>query len=287
MGIDTNQRDRVTALKVSKPESIHPVRFTHDKNYVWLQLVNTFVEGLAELKEGRQPHDGGEDNGQGKPYKENTIGSLDLLELLQSVPSTFELPKEKVMTEEECVEFFDSPGEPFVPLVPSPTRRRRSTRDVPIVVSVDDSQSQSTSLTTNVSQEEEVPEEVEVQEEVPEDQEEERRITRMLARPFIVYSSSKEEAHIITHVLKVLAYHAGMRTEDIRMVCAETKGSTPWHQRFESNANRYAPFAQVLVCTSVMDTGVSITKPYVRFIAFLDPGILTFEQALQFIVRAR
>ena len=269
MGIDVLERTRLSALKITKPEAIHPIRYTTDKTYVMLQVLNMFVEGIAELKEGRQPHD----DGYGKPYDESTIGSLDLLGIMRRIDPASRPPPDPQMTEEECVAFYDRGGLPFESVHQGPITTPRTTSDVPSEVNINDSQTINTSLTT-----------------IDQDHEEEqqpRNITRMLARPFIVYCSSKNDAHIITHILKMFAHDIGMRPEDIRIVCAETKGSTPWHERFESDANRYSKFAQVLVCTSVMDTGVSLTKDYVRFAAFLDPSILTFDQALQFIVRSR
>ena len=105
--------------------------------------------------------------------------------------------------------------------------------------------------------------------------------------PFIVYCNQVAMAEYIVCMLKGLAETHGGDPSRIEGVWAEVKGSSEFYRKMGEDASAAATSLDVLVCTSVVGSGVSIVRHFASFFAFLFLGILSLEDQKQLICRVR
>eukprot|EP00978_Attheya_sp_CCMP212_P004972 scaffold10969_cov36-Attheya_sp.AAC.1 len=104
--------------------------------------------------------------------------------------------------------------------------------------------------------------------------------------PFIVYCSSKSYAYYLIHVLRQMAETRKADPKRIKGMWAGSTISCDFARDFAHNPDAVASQADVLVCTSVIVAGFSITTHFRAFHAFFFLGILSLEEEKQFIRRA-
>lgn len=106
-------------------------------------------------------------------------------------------------------------------------------------------------------------------------------------QPFIVFCSSLSIAEFIVTVLKETAKSNGWDHKRIHGIWSSVKEETEFACKFAMDPNACAKEADVVVCTSVVGAGFSITHHFGSFHAFLDLNILTHTEETQFIQRLR
>ena len=106
-------------------------------------------------------------------------------------------------------------------------------------------------------------------------------------QPFMVFCSSKRFASYITEYLKQVASTVGADEDRIKGVWGSLKNTCPFCIAFATNPNDVADQADIIVCTSVVGAGFSISRRFHSFHAFLFTDILCHLEERQFICRLR
>ena len=106
--------------------------------------------------------------------------------------------------------------------------------------------------------------------------------------PFMVFCSSRVIAEVLVCFLKEVGKSFGTYdSERVRGIWSSVKQSDDFCVRFSNNPNEVVSDADVLVCTSVIGAGVSITHHFASFHVLLFCNILTHDEERQFIRRLR
>ena len=111
--------------------------------------------------------------------------------------------------------------------------------------------------------------------------------SRGLQNPFFVFCTSKAYAEALYESLRHFATKYGADPNRIKLFTRDTKTLGGWHAKFQSDANKFAYQADVIIATSVIGAGFSIDKHFESFVAFLQRNILTHVAETQFTARVR
>ena len=106
-------------------------------------------------------------------------------------------------------------------------------------------------------------------------------------QPFIVFCSSLSVAEFIVTVLKETGKRNNWDINRIHGIWSTVKEESEFTMRFAVDPNASSKEADVVVCTSVVGAGFSITHHFGSFHAFLDLNILTHTEETQFVQRLR
>jgi hypothetical protein len=105
--------------------------------------------------------------------------------------------------------------------------------------------------------------------------------------PFMVFCSSVVFAEFLVHRLQAKATEAGGDPKRIKGMWGAIRSTDPFCREFAKAPNEVGQTVDVVVCTSVIGVGFSISQHFQSFHAFLFNRILTHTDELQFIRRIR
>jgi hypothetical protein len=105
--------------------------------------------------------------------------------------------------------------------------------------------------------------------------------------PFMVFVNSCAMAEFLVHVLRAEALAVGGEPDRIKGIWSRIKRNHGFCRNFSKEPNRYAREADVVVATSVIGAGFSISSHFHAFHGFFFTNILMFEEEKQFIQRLR
>jgi len=106
-------------------------------------------------------------------------------------------------------------------------------------------------------------------------------------QPFMVFCSSLYLATFLTKLLQRTAAERGWEHKRIHGIWSSVKEETEFARNFSKDPNRCAKEADVIVCTSVIGAGFSVSHHFGSFHAFLSLNILTHTDETQFVQRLR
>jgi hypothetical protein len=107
-------------------------------------------------------------------------------------------------------------------------------------------------------------------------------------RPFMVFCSSLKFAEFLFDQLRGVALQLeGVDPDRVKCICGATKLVDEFSNAFAKNPNDVAAEADVVIATSVLGAGFSISCHFVAFHAFLFTDILNHTEENQFIRRLR
>ena len=106
-------------------------------------------------------------------------------------------------------------------------------------------------------------------------------------QPFMVFCSSVHHAQYIVDTLKNAARQMHVDEERIQGIWSALRGKSHFLNRFSADPNGCASEADVIVCTSVIGAGFSISAHFHSFHGFLFNNILNHQEEKQFIRRLR
>ena len=106
-------------------------------------------------------------------------------------------------------------------------------------------------------------------------------------QPFMVFSSSLVMAEFLVLTLRTAASSIGADPNRIYGIWSSIKEESEFARRFASDPNVCASEADVVICTSVIGAGFSISRHFGSFHAFLTLNILTHTEETQFVQRLR
>ncbi len=102
--------------------------------------------------------------------------------------------------------------------------------------------------------------------------------------PFVLYVSSVGVAEALTHYFRALCPE---KADRIKGAWGAMKATDGWLNNFMSDPDKYAKDCNVLVTTSILGAGISITSHFGGFIALFHNRILTHGEEQQFSRRLR
>lgn len=261
MGIDTNSRDRLTALKIVKPESSHPIEFSQDMALVTQIMIHRYVTNLVPLKPNRSPHDEGDGLWYEEEYEE--VDGPFTVACLYTEPTLDKIiiPKLKPLTSSES---------------------RSDDRSLPREVGGGGSTVATGTLTWDESSADsgdslQEPDAEPIPSVV---------FTHCLKRPFVVFTTKKTHGLCLTILMQKIAVKLGADPHRIKFISADTKLENVWHRKFCSNPGLYSKDADVLITTGVMGAGISLDDIYSMWFAFLHIMMPHTEEE-QFVARVR
>jgi hypothetical protein len=105
--------------------------------------------------------------------------------------------------------------------------------------------------------------------------------------PFMVFCSSVHYAEFLVETLKARARELGSDPERVRGMWGAIRTTSQFCRDFAADPNAHAARADVLVATSIIGVGFSISRHFQSFHAFLFNRILLHAEEQQFIRRLR
>lgn len=106
-------------------------------------------------------------------------------------------------------------------------------------------------------------------------------------QPFMVFCSASTYATFLVEMLQKEATKLGTKPDRIKGVWASMRLRDKFVDLFAQDPETYAQDAEVVVCTSVVGAGFSVSTHFVAFHGFLFNNILTHHEEQQFIRRLR
>jgi hypothetical protein len=249
MAIDPTGRDRLMAIKIDKPESIHPIGYTTRFLYLFQTLVKCYVKSLAKLKDGRSALDNIQSS---VPWHPDTIGHCDVelvyKELKDGKLDTLKVPKVRQLTSEELERLYGNN---------------------------DNALSLGSTLSTELFSEH--------QRDITMFDDDDYTVKVTCTMPAVCFCASKKTAQACCILLQKVATIYGADPTRIKVLDADTKHCKGWHSRFSYDPNNYAHHCDVLFATSVIIAGFSIDTHFVHFYTILFNNILMHIEEQQLI----
>lgn len=255
MGIDTASRDHLTALKIVKPESMHPIEYSQDCAVVVQQLYRHLAQNLAPLLPSRQYNDG-LDGLCYDPDPAKRGKSMDEIFLQGKKLCDIKVPKNRHIVR--------TAGEIRSDDNDSTSR----VRPLPETVNIDQNIDQQTTDSTLTELADLF---------VP---------TYTLVSATIIFTTRKKFGTLLTSALKAWCVKNGVDPGCVRFISADTKNQG-WHAQFCQNPSENCKDALILICTGVMGAGTSLDRHFPRFFGFLFNGVMDHVSELQFTARLR